>query len=317
MSQAQGSSVSLPPSSQSTEGETLVPAPTSQWKVWSRGVNESGAWYCTHKFADDTETYHYVHQNGGVYMKHRDGSATYSPNEGTYIPSKERDPNSKLPPPTMEEIIEESKEAKKEHREYLDRPLKYWNGVCTTLQSHQRRRRPVGISWLFPTCDCCDRYSMYDDDYPDYDYDYEDDYDMVWGEYERSGRNSEEEEDYSDDDDRSSTSSDEREPITKQEDDETTVRITDSAHPSAVEEAETDVKQETEEEICDEPVMGHLPVPKLDQEAAPGLTPDSAPFDSAATGSGIEERTPRDSKIGPNIETEGKRILRSHRSKPY
>ena len=82
-------------------------------------------------------------------MRHRDDSATYVPVEGTYIPRKECDSGSKIPAPTMEEIIEEYEEIKKEHREYLARPLNYWNGVCTTLQP-RRRRRHVDVAWLFP-----------------------------------------------------------------------------------------------------------------------------------------------------------------------
>lgn len=81
-------------------------------------------------------------------MRHRDDSATYVPAEGTYIPRKERDSGSKIPAPTMEEIIEEYEEIKKEHREYLARPLKYWNGVCTTPQP---RRGHANFSWLFST----------------------------------------------------------------------------------------------------------------------------------------------------------------------
>jgi len=80
-------------------------------------------------------------------MKHRDGSATYAPTEGTYLPRKEREENSKVPAPTMDEIVEEFKAVNKEYREYQARPLKYWAGVCTTLQA---RRRPSDISWLFP-----------------------------------------------------------------------------------------------------------------------------------------------------------------------
>ena len=80
-------------------------------------------------------------------MKHRDGSATSVPTEGTYNPSGDHDPDSKIPAPTTEEIIEEYKKVKKEHTEYLDRPLKYWDGVCTTLQP---RRRHVDVAWLFP-----------------------------------------------------------------------------------------------------------------------------------------------------------------------
>lgn len=82
-------------------------------------------------------------------MKHRDGSATSVPTEGTYNPSGDHDPDSKIPAPTTEEIIEEYKKVKKEHAEYLDRPLKYWDGVCTTLQP-RRRRRHVDVAWLFP-----------------------------------------------------------------------------------------------------------------------------------------------------------------------
>ena len=78
-------------------------------------------------------------------MRHRDGSATYVPTEDTYIQTEQRDEDSKFPAPTMEEIIEECENIRKEHREYLARPLKCWDGVCTSL-----RPRHVDLSWLFP-----------------------------------------------------------------------------------------------------------------------------------------------------------------------
>lgn len=80
-------------------------------------------------------------------MKHRDGSATLSPAEGVYTPREGPDPDSKIPAPTMEEIIEEAKEVKREHREYLASPVRYWNGVRTFP-----RRRSNNIAWLFPMC---------------------------------------------------------------------------------------------------------------------------------------------------------------------
>jgi len=75
-------------------------------------------------------------------MKHRDGSATFVPNEGTYIPRGGRDKNTNIPAPTMEEITKEHEQIKEEYRQYLVRPVKYWNGVCQT--------RYHDISWFFP-----------------------------------------------------------------------------------------------------------------------------------------------------------------------
>lgn len=83
-------------------------------------------------------------------MKHRDGSATYIPVGDTYVPRGERDPDSKVPALTMEEIIEEANEVKKEHREYLASPIRYWNGARTTF-----RRGYTDLSWLFPTYVSC------------------------------------------------------------------------------------------------------------------------------------------------------------------
>jgi hypothetical protein len=292
-------------------------------------------------------------RDGSHYMKHRDGSGTYVPTAGRYVPRKDRDPNSKLPALTMDDIIKEHEEINKEHRQYLARPANYRNGVNTT----QTGRRGPDLSWLFPmysfflffwatrlltqelSCDCGDHYSGYDDYYPeyDYDYDYENDYDayndMGYEEYEHYGCGSEdEEEDYSEDN-RRSPSPDEHKPIIKQEDDKTTVRITDSAHLPTVEETNSDVKQEIKEEIHNGPFISHLTVPKL-EKAEPSA---SSPLESAATGSGAGKRIPHSSEIGPDVKTEGKRvsgfrslwnpqacvsedlsqILRSHRSKPY
>lgn len=84
-------------------------------------------------------------------MKHRDGSATLVPNEGTYIPRGGRDPNSTLPAPTMEEIIKEHEEIKEEHRQYLARPVKYWDGVRITPQTGRYNH----LSWLFPMYFLC------------------------------------------------------------------------------------------------------------------------------------------------------------------
>jgi len=149
---------------------------------------------------------------------------------------------------------------------------------------------------------------MYDDDYPNYEYEDEDDYDMVWGEYENYDRSSEdEEEDYSDED-RSSEDPDEHMPIVKQEDDKTTVRVTDGTHPSAVEEAKADVKQEIKEETCDGLVTGNPADPRLEKGATSASSvPDAAP-EPVATGSGTGERTSHSLGIGPDLQTEGKRV---------
>lgn len=302
-------------------------------------------------------------------MKHRDGSATFVPTEGTYKPSRERDSDSKIPAPSMEEIIEEYKKVKKEHTEYLDCPLKYWDGVCITLQP-QRRRRHVDVAWLFPmyfllfcfsgcfdylrdyfSCDCCDRYdSVVDDDYPGYDYDYEDDYgyegdydpenaiDEYYDRVRGESRSSEDEEEDYNDEDRSSPSPEEHREIIKQEDDKTTVRVVDGPHLPAVMEMKVDVKQEIKEGVFDGPVVGHLVDLKLEkEETLVGTVPDATLIESAAAGSGTGERASSSSRIAPDVQSEGKRvsgfrsfwnprtcishdlpqILRSHRSKPY
>ena len=77
-------------------------------------------------------------------MKHRDGSTTFVPREGTYIPQKGHDQKSRIPAPTMEERIQEHEEIKKEYRQYLANPVKYWNGARTARPRHY-------ASWLFPT----------------------------------------------------------------------------------------------------------------------------------------------------------------------
>ena len=159
---------------------------------------------------------------------------------------------------------------------------------------------------------------MYDDGYGydcEDDYDYEGDYDYggnyedyLCGEYENSNRDSEdEEEDYSDGY-RSSWSPDEHEQSIKGEDDETIVRVTNSAHLSGVEGEMVDFKQEIKEEISDGLVIGFLADPKLEkEEASASFVPDTAP-ESAASGSCIGERTSCSSKIGPEVQTEGKRV---------
>ena len=177
---SQDSSVSEPPNSQSTEGGTSVPAPTSQWTLWSRGINSKvrtprlfslpteyepnftgrlelhpqiRRWHrmlslhkqvrsCLIPFLREVNEWCGLFRDGSHYMRHRDGSGTYIPTEGTYIPRGGRDPTSKLPVLTMEEIIEEHEEVKKEHREYLAHPVKYWNG------SPENR---ITRAWVFPT----------------------------------------------------------------------------------------------------------------------------------------------------------------------
>lgn len=75
-------------------------------------------------------------------MKHRDGSATYCPTEGRYEQRRDRDPDSKAPAPTMEEIIEGEKEVRREHREYKASPVRYWNGARTNPHGN--------FAWFFP-----------------------------------------------------------------------------------------------------------------------------------------------------------------------
>jgi hypothetical protein len=206
------------------------------------------------------------------------------------------------------------------------------------------------------SCGCCDRYdSVYDDNYPGYDDDYEGDYNYE-GDYDYEGeygyenedgyyhdrvfgedRNSEDEEDRTDED-RSSSSSGEHEDIIKQEDDKTIVPVTDGPHPLGITVMKLDVKQETKEEVFDGLVIGHPADPKLEkEEILAGTVPDAAIVELAATGSGADEQASGSSRIGPDTQTEGKRvsvfrslwnpracishdppqILRSHRSKPY
>ena len=86
---SQDPSASEPPNSQSTEGETSVPTPTSKWRIFSRGINKDastpllfshrqnmnrnsqGDWNCTHKFEDGTQTYHYINKCGLVQSQFR------------------------------------------------------------------------------------------------------------------------------------------------------------------------------------------------------------------------------------------------------
>jgi len=182
---------------------------------------------------------------------------------------------------------------------------------------------------------------VYDEDYPGYPDDYEGDYDPdneydryydgVWGE---SRDSEDEEEDYSDED-RSSQSSDEDEEIVKQEDDKTVVPVTDGPHPSAVMETNVDVKQESKEEVLNGPSIARFVDSKL--EILAGTVPGAAPVGCAATGGDAGEQASTSSGIGPDVQTEGKRvsgyrslwdpracishdppqILRSHRAKPY
>jgi hypothetical protein len=265
-------------------------------------------------------------RDGSVYMHHRDGSATYSPEEETYVQRKPSDPDSKIPAPTEEEIVEEAKEVKREHREYLASPVRYWNGVRTVPRRNN-------LAWLFPmyffffpfpcglttnttfSCDCADHYcSVYDDDYPSYD-DYGDEYEPDYGEYGYYGFNfeeGEEEEDYTDDD-RSSSGADEQEPIAAQEDDKTMIRIIDIAHLPSVQEPQVDVKREIEEEPRDGSALAHPASLKPETEGIPGSSFVSNPTTSGsaepvATGSGTGEQTSRTSGVGPDVQTEGKRV---------
>ena len=291
-------------------------------------------------------------RDGSVYMSHRDGSATYSPVDGTYIPRKGHDPDSKIPAPTAEEVIEETENVKREHREYLASPVKYWGGVRTTPHG-------FNIAWLFPrysfifsrqfgyshnspSCDCADRYSStydYWDGYPDHGYGGEyldyfgDDYEPSRAEYkaygfdcgdeEEEGDEGDEEDEEGEDDeddgdngeeytdgDRISPSPDENKAIDNQEDDKTTVRITDVAPLSLVEEAQVDVKQKIKEEPCGGPALALPTTLKTEPEVTPssGFASDPTAFEYAATGSSAGERTSRNSGVGPDIQTEGKRV---------
>lgn len=122
--------------------------------------------------------------------------------------------------------------------------------------------------------------------------------------YERSSED-EEEEDCSDDN-RNSPSPNEHEPTIKHEDDKTTVCITDGAHLSAAEEANVDAKQEIKEEAFDGPVIMRLTDPKLDKQEAPTTPVPNATLESAAAGSSTG--TSRSSGVGPDVQTEAKRV---------
>ena len=170
-----------------------------------------------------------------------------------------------------------------------------------------------GSSCDYFSCGCGDRYgSVYDDDYPGYPDDYEGDYDPdnaydsyydgVWGE----SRDSEDEEEGYSDEDRSSQSSDEDEGIVKQEDDKTIVPVTDAPHPSAVMETKVDVKQETKEEVLNGPFIARFVDSKL--EILAGAVPGAAPVGCAATENGTGEQASTSSGIGPDVQTEGKRV---------
>ena len=165
-------------------------------------------------------------------------------------------------------------------------------------------------------------YPSYDDDYGldhEYEDDYDDNYDMVYRENEGYGRNSEDEEgEYSDeeeahsDDDRRSPSLDEREPtvkqepIVKQEDDKTIACVADGTHPSTVEEVKVNVKQEIGEGIHDGPIVWH-PGLKLENEGSSASSAPGAIYQLVASGGGNEKST-HSSKIGPDVETEAKRV---------
>lgn len=148
----------------------------------------------------------------------------------------------------------------------------------------------------------------------------------------QSSNDGDEEEDYIDDDQSSST--DEYEPTTIQEDDKTTVRISDVTHLPSV-----DVKPEIKEEAPGGPTPAHIPIlkPEAEEISRSSFVSDPTPSKSGATESGATgEQASRGSMVGPDVQTEGKRvsdprslkileltshpflqILRSHRSKPY
>ena len=187
------------------------------------------------------------------------------------------------------------------------------------------------------SCDCCDRF---DDDYPswndgywneDYegDHNYEDDYNSEEG-YDYEGEFDNGDPCYGDDyssDDRGSPSPGEFKPTVKQEDDKAIIPTSEGTYLPGVEEAKVGVKQEIKEEIFDRGIA---------KVEAPVGTVPPAVLGSAETGSGTGEQTSRSSGIGPDVQTEAKRvscfqshsgineltppppqILRSHRSKPY
>lgn len=140
-------------------------------------------------------------------------------------------------------------------------------------------------------------------------------------------------------DDRSSLSLDEHKPSIKEEDDKTTVHIVGGAHLLPAGEAQVDVKHEIKEETHNGPILTHPTILKLEPEVIPGssFVPDLPPSESTATKGSAREQAFHKSELGPDVETEGKRvsdprsiwdprayisrvhlqILRSHRSKPY
>ena len=132
---------------------------------------------------------------------------------------------------------------------------------------------------------------------------------MALEEYEDYEHSSEdEEEDCSDGSRDSSPSLNEHELTIKQEDDKTTACMTDGAHLPAAEEANVDAKQEIKEEALDGPVIMRLIDPGLDKQEAPTAPVPNAALESAAAGSGTGERTSHSSGVGPDVQTEAKRV---------
>jgi len=246
-------------------------------------------------------------------MRHRDGSATSVPTEGTYRSSRDRDSDSKIPARGNHRGVQATQKgtcrvpgspAQVLERSLYHSPAQTQTRICQHCLAFLNVFFAVFFSGCFDcscnyfSCDCCDRYD-YDDYGGDYDpeNEYDSYYDGVWGE----SRGSEDEEEGCSDEDRSSQSSDEDEGIVKQEDDKTTVPVTDGPHPSAVMETKVDVKQETKEEVLNDSKL------EIAMSLA-GTVPDATPVACAATGSGTGEQASTSSGIGPDFQTEGKRV---------
>jgi hypothetical protein len=132
-------------------------------------------------------------------------------------------------------------------------------------------------------------YPSYDDGFDcDYDPYYEPEYEPEYEDHEDDGLDSEDEE-YSNDD-RSSLGLG---GFTKQEDDKTTVPTADSAPLPSADGVQAYPKQDVKEEKHD----------KLEVEGIP-----SFPRDLTTSDTGREKQASRNPEVGPDVQTEGKRV---------